>query len=387
MKILFVIDIYDTCNNGTSISAQRFAAELTRMGHCVKILCADHNQAEDKFLVSEIRVPLFQHLVDGQGMILANPYKHKQTIIQAIEWADIIHYYMPFALSIYTANLATKAGKPQTAAFHIQPENIWSSVNLGKMKWLQDRSYHEVYRLFYKHFRHIHVPSKFMGEMLVKQDYKAKIHIISNGIHQDFLKAGQQFIDNGRPAKTPNLVGKILITMVGRLSTEKRQDVLINAVKYSKYADQIQLAFAGHGPKYNDYITLSKKLKNKPMFLYLTKEELIRHLGMTDLYVHTSDMESEAISCIEAFATGLVPVIANSDVSATPQFAIDGRSLFKPGHPQDLARAIDYWLDHKNERHYMGKLYYQSATNYTLDNSVRRFEQMLLEEIADNEKQ
>lgn len=38
MKILFVIDTYDTNNNGTSISAQRFAAELRRRGHEVKIL-------------------------------------------------------------------------------------------------------------------------------------------------------------------------------------------------------------------------------------------------------------------------------------------------------------------------------------------------------------
>jgi glycosyltransferase involved in cell wall biosynthesis len=95
-------------------------------------------------------------------------------------------------------------------------------------------------------------------------------------------------------------------------------------------------------------------------------------------------MESEAISCIEAFATGLVPVIANSEASATPQFALDGRSLFMPGNPKDLARAIDYWLDHPNERKYIGGLYHESAKKYTLENSVSQFEEMLLEEIADN---
>ena len=36
MRILFVIDTYDTNNNGTSISAQRFAAELRRRGHDVR---------------------------------------------------------------------------------------------------------------------------------------------------------------------------------------------------------------------------------------------------------------------------------------------------------------------------------------------------------------
>ena len=48
-----------------------------------------------------------------------------------------------------------------------------------------------------------------------------------------------------------------------------------------------------------------------------------------------------------------------------------------------LAQRIDYWLDHPNERKYIGELYYQSAKRYTLENSVTQFEEMLQEEIAD----
>ena len=48
MKILFVIDTYDTNNNGTSISAQRFAGELRRRGHEVRILCADPQETDEK---------------------------------------------------------------------------------------------------------------------------------------------------------------------------------------------------------------------------------------------------------------------------------------------------------------------------------------------------
>ena len=97
-------------------------------------------------------------------------------------------------------------------------------------------------------------------------------------------------------------------------------------------------------------------------------------------------MESEAISCIEAFATGLVPVIANSEVSATPQFALDGRSLFMPGNPKDLARAIDYWLDHPEERSHMEEQYRLAGRKYSLAASVTAFEEMLNEEIQDNEE-
>ena len=173
--------------------------------------------------------------------------------------------------------------------------------------------------------------------------------------------------------------------MIGRLSQEKRQDVIINAVKYSKYADRIQLVFAGKGPEYEKYVELGKDLKHQPQFIYVKRDELIKNLLDTDLYVHASDMESEAISCIEAFATGLVPVIANSHVSATPQFALDGRSLFIPGDPKDLARAIDYWLDHPGERRVMEEKYRQFGRKYSLATSVELFEEMLNEEIQENE--
>jgi glycosyltransferase involved in cell wall biosynthesis len=77
----------------------------------------------------------------------------------------------------------------------------------------------------------------------------------------------------------------------------------------------------------------------------------------------------------------LVPVIANSSNSATPQFALDERSLFKAGDPKDLARAIDYWLDRTRERRLMEERYAVAARRYSLSNSIQLFEQMLNAEI------
>ena len=384
MRILFVIDTYDTNNNGTSISAQRFAAELRRRGHEVKILTSGE-PGEDRFALPTYKMPIFQPLMDKHNFNFA--YNEKKTIREAVEWADIIHCFLPFAIEVEAKRYADKIGKPSTAAFHIQPQNLWSSVGLGKVDWIQNGTYRNFRNFLYNKFRHVHAPSQFMADEIKKRGYTAKIHVISNGIQDAFLEAGHLVHQQGRPAKSSEFEGKIPIIMIGRLSQEKRQDVIINSVQYSKYADKIQLIFAGKGPEYDRYVELGKQLKNPPQFVYLEQQKLIDLLLQCDLYVHASDMESEAISCIEAFATGLVPVIANSEVSATPQFALDGRSLFKPGSPKDLARAIDYWLDHPNEREYMGKLYRVAAKKYSLANSVRMFEEMLNEEIEDNAKQ
>ena len=388
MKILFVIDSFYTTNNGTSISAQRFAGELRKRGHEVKVLCWDtpeyieNNLTDGDFTTKKFNIPVFQPLCDKHDFSFA--YNNKNIVHDACDWADIVHVFVPFGIEMEAINYCHEIGKPVTAAFHIQPENMTSSVSMGKVGWFNEMFYRSFRRNIYNRVRHVHVPSLFMGRMIAERGYTAKIHVISNGIQDAFMEAGEKKAES-RKSKVESQKQVFKIMMIGRLSQEKRQDVIINAVKYSKYADRIQLVFAGRGPEYDKYVELGKNLKHQPQFIYVGRDELIEELLTTDLYVHASDMESEAISCIEALATGLVPVIANSEVSATPQFALDGRSLFMPGNPKDLARAIDYWLDHPEERLHMEEQYRLAGRQYSLEASVTKFEEMLNEEIKENE--
>jgi glycosyltransferase involved in cell wall biosynthesis len=128
-------------------------------------------------------------------------------------------------------------------------------------------------------------------------------------------------------------------------------------------------------------------LPNTPNFGYSSREELQDLLAQADLYVHTSDMESEAIGCIEGFAMGLVPVISDSSLSATRQFALDERSLFHVGDPNDLASKIDYWLSHTDERKRMEHEYAEFASHYQIEESVRKFEAMLQMQIDETNAQ
>ena len=388
MKILFVIDTLYTSNNGTSISAQRYASELRKLGNEVRALCGDQPRTQEEaqitngdFCTGIFRFPIFQPLCEKHDFRFAN--MDKPIIHAACKWADVVHVFTPFFMSNAAINYCNEIGKPVTAAFHIQPENITSSLGLGKEPVVNKLIYKIFRYTTYNRVRHVHVPSRFMEKMLKLNGYTAQIHTISNGVHEDFIEAGKAQEPSLQLSKSAD--GKFKIMMIGRLSREKRQDVIIKALQYSKYGDRIQLVFAGRGPEYKRYLKLSKGLANPPLFTFLSRSQLIEELLSTDLYVHASDMESEAISCIEAFATGLVPVIANSDNSATPQFALDERSLFKAGDPRDLARAIDYWLDRPKERLFMGAKYRESACKYSLSNCVKQFEQMLRLEASNGE--
>ena len=136
------------------------------------------------------------------------------------------------------------------------------------------------------------------------------------------------------------------------------------------------MILAGRGPLEKKYRRLAEKLPNPIVMSFYEPARLLEILHMADLYVHTSDAEIEAMSCMEAFACGLVPVIADSPRSATPQFALDERSLFPAGDTDVLAERIDWWLEHPEERREMELRYAEHAKQYTWEHSIQQTEEM-----------
>ena len=374
MKILIVIDQFDNSNNGTTISARRFAKGLQDAGNEVYVVSTGDKQGEYKFNLKELPLPPgISHIIRSQGMSFAIP--NTEILEKAISSVDVVHFYMPFWLSKSGLKICEKLNKPHTAAFHVQPENITYTIGLGTKTKVNDFIYNHYRDTLFNRFKHIHCPSQFIADQLKAHGYTANLYVISNGVDEDFKFYGKQ--------KLPEFKDKFVITMIGRYSNEKRQDVLIDAISKSKYADKIQLVLAGKGPNEEKYRKLSEKLPIKPLLQFYDKENLIKLLQSTDLYVHSADAEIEAISCIEAFACGNVPVIANSPNSATKQFALVPESLFEAGNSEDLANKIDFWLDNENYRKEMELKYSKSADNYRLKDSIKKMEEMFEDAIRE----
>ena len=76
MKIVLVIDQFDDANNGTTISAQRFARALIAHGNQVRVIACG-KPADYKYSVRQMRfLPVVEHLITSQGMRLAIPNRH-----------------------------------------------------------------------------------------------------------------------------------------------------------------------------------------------------------------------------------------------------------------------------------------------------------------------
>lgn len=376
MKILMIVDQFDSANNGTTITARRFAKTLENHGNEVRVVSCGKTTPQ-KYRVPAVHfLPVVETIIRSQGMQFARP--KRKVIEQAVEWADVVHFVMPFWLSKAALKIVKEKHVPCTAAFHVQPENITSTIFMGNRKAPNELIYRYFRDTFFDEFTHIHCPSAFIAGELKKRDYKGQTHVISNGIEPGFAYR--------KLPKKPEYEGKILITMIGRLSKEKRQDVLIDAIAKSRYADRIHLVLAGKGPWKKSLLRRAQRMKVRMTTGFFPGQALKDLLAMTDLYVHASDVEIEAISCIEAFASGLVPVIANSKKSATPQFALDERSLFAAGDSTDLAAKIDYWLDHEEERKRMEYAYAEHGKQYHIDACVEKAEEMFRMAIEENEE-
>lgn len=368
MNIVIVIDLIDNLTNGSVMTARRFADGLRARGHNVRIVAVGAKEG-DGVAVKERYVPLLTE-VSAKNQIKFGKFDRK-LVEPVFKSADIVHFIFPFKLEKKCKKLCDELGVPTTAAFHVQPEDVTYNIHLSGFQPLNSYIYGLFRRKFYKKFNRIHCPSRFIANQLDAHGYKSELYVISNGYDPCFVPPAQRQKNE-----------KFEVLMVGRLAPEKKQKILVKAVAESKFKDKIHLTLLGNGPCKEKLIKLAAKLNVDVTFTFLPTVQLVKKLQTSDLYVHASTVEIEAIACIEAMACGLVPIISDSKISATPQFALDKRSLFENDNYMDLAKKIDYWLSEEDERLKTGALYAIAARKYSLENSLNEAEGMFRDEIA-----
>lgn len=375
MIIVYVIDNYGEFSNGTTVTAKRSKEKLEAKGHTVRIVSAGNFQGEGYYQLKKRRIPIVSYVAAKQKTYFAKP--DKNIFNEAFKDADLVHFFYPFKASRIGVKYAKKMGVPVSSAYHFQPEHVTYGMGLGKLgKPLAWLIYKRLKYRFYNHVKHIHCPSQFIADEIKRLKYKNVAHPITNGVEDKYFTQPDR-------KKLP----KIQILSIGRYALEKRQDTTIKAINKSKYKDQIEVIFAGLGPKKRHLEKLAKRLKVNAKFNFYSQEELIKTIAESTLYIHAADVETEGISALEAIASGLVPIIASSKKAATKQFALDDRSLFKAKDYKTLAKKIDYWLDNEEERFKMSESYQNYIRNYGIDNAINLLEEMFKEAIKDKNKE
>lgn len=381
MTVVIVADVLGKENNGTTIACMNLIRSLRAKGHEVRIVCGDQDKkgTEGYYIVPTFNFgKALNRYVQKNGVVIAK--KDDRILEDAICNADVVHLPTPFGLARAALKIARAHGIPVTASFHCQAQNVTSHLFLMNSSFANKIVYRNFYKHVYQYVDAIHYPTDFIRREFEQQVHKTtKAYVISNGVNAIYTKRAVE--------KPEELKDKFVILFIGRYSKEKTHKYLIKAVSQSRYCDRIQLIFAGAGPLEEKLIQLSDEYKiNRPIMKFFSREALVDVINYSDLYCHPAQIEIEAIACLEAISCGTVPVINNSPLSATREFAICPENLFAENDSVDLAAKIDYWIEHEAEKEACAKKYLDYTAKFNQAACMDAMEQMLLEVTEQHEK-
>ncbi len=335
MKIVIVIDSW-TEGNGAVVSTKRMVEALTKRGHKISIVTAGEYEG-DFYSVPGFYFPFFREPMENMGFLFGKGKKN--ILMKAFEGADLVQIQFPFFLARNAVKIAKRMGIPVIGACHIQPQNIIASLGVKNRPIMEKILYSFFNYSLFKQVDAIHCPSTFAADMLRDHGSKADFRIISNGIPEAYHQ-----VDYPRP----DWFGDHFVVMnVGRHANEKRQELLIEGILKSKYKDKIQLLLCGKGSNTEKLKKRGAALPLKPLIEYVSEEDKLLYLNTSEMYLHSSVVELESLSCLEAIGCGLPCLIGNSPHSPATQFALDARFIFEMDNADALAAKIDYWYERR----------------------------------------
>lgn len=359
MKIVFVADNVDGGISGGVVSTRRFIDYFKKTDDLT--IVSTGKAEENKVVFADFYVPFAKKQMQEMDFLFAWPNNKKLKAV--IKEADLVHIQFPFFLGYQALKIARKMNKPVVFGFHVQPENLMWNIGLN-YQWLNAFLYRFFIKTFYNKANLVISPSVFGQQMLQKFSIQVPVEIISNGLPKQFKP---------KPCvREAEFVDKFVILMVGRLAKEKRHDLVIQAIKQTKFKNKIQLVVTGQGALRTELINIGNTLPNPAFFEYVSQEKLISLFNTADLLVHASEIELEGMAVLEAIGCGLPALISDAEHSASVQFALNDDFLFSAGDVESLVSKLDYWIEHEDELQKAKLAYLKKAQVYAFDVSMQK---------------
>ncbi|MFH1449731.1 MAG: glycosyltransferase family 4 protein [bacterium] len=218
------------------------------------------------------------------------------------------------------------------------------------------RIYESIDSLLIRFFDKVVVGSNDLKEKLIKK-WKIspqKIELIHNSV--DILRFNLPLDSDRIKAEFKIKEDEIIVTTIGQLKKEKGVEYLLAAVpKVIEKFKEVRFLICGEGEYKEELIKLAEKLNiTKNVIFTGYYDDLSQVLGVSDLFITPSLMESLPIVILEAMCAGL-PIIGTK-VGDIP-FCINSKNglLIKPKSSEEISKAIIKLLTNKEKLKEMGK--------------------------------
>jgi alpha-1,6-mannosyltransferase len=137
----------------------------------------------------------------------------------------------------------------------------------------------------------------------------------------------------------------ILLLGIGRLSAEKRWDMVMRAVGECAHRRQVGLLLAGDGRSRGKLELLAERLPSVAILPQLSdRRELARLLASADALVHGCEAETFCMAAAEARASG-IPLIVPDRGAAADQLVRGAGAIYRSARERSLQRGIERFVD------------------------------------------
>jgi glycosyltransferase involved in cell wall biosynthesis len=193
--------------------------------------------------------------------------------------------------------------------------------------------------------------------LLLLRDHglRAPSQVVSNGVDLDVYAPGAA--DESLRSRYALPAGRPLILSVGRLSPEKRADVLIEALATQDVADTV-LALAGSGPDEGRLRELAARrgVAERVRFLgFIPGTDLPGLYRLADVFAIASEAELQSLVTMEAMASGLPVVAVNAGALGELVHGGENGFLARPARAADVAGSLDLLCRDRELRARMSK--------------------------------
>lgn len=350
MKIAMFVDSFHPTVDGAVVAMEIAAGGLEKRGHEVIVLAPEVNP-----------IPVTTRPVHYLPSIEFKSYPGYRVVISPSdmlehlrrERVDIIHSHGIASMAILSLTAARALKLPHVLTFHTMANEAvkyYSPIGINpeimqKMVWIYLRN-------LLKRPEVVIAPSAPIKEELEMNAVRMKsCEVVPTGV--DCTRFSPERYDK-RFLDKYGLAGKRVLLHVGRLSPEKRFDIVLKAVaELEPKEPELRLLVVGKGPSADQYKRMAKDLgiKDKVVFTgFLPDEELPIAYASCEALVIASTFETQGLVVLEALASG-TPV-AGIRYRAIPEFVHEGKNgcLFEPDTCADaihrcLRRSESMMLD------------------------------------------
>lgn len=311
MNIGIFTDTYFPQVSGVATSIKTLKDQLEKDGHQVYIFTTtdphvDKSACEKNiFRFSSIPFISFtDRRIAVRGMIQAYQIAKKLNL-------DIIHTQTEFSMGIIGKVVAKFLRIPCVHTYHTMYEDYLHYVAKGKI--LRPIHVKDATLAFCHNMSGVVAPSTKVLDTLVRYGVKSPIRIIPTGINIGKFNTDSDF--DLRTDLGVSSDSKILLS-VSRLAYEKNIKELINSMPATmKDQPNTHLVIVGDGPAKDDLKqqTNDMNLNNNVHFVgEINNDEVYKYYHSANIFVSTSNSESQGLTYIEAMAAGVKVVVSSS---------------------------------------------------------------------------